>query len=464
MTVRVKIDELTPIHKDIILKSLFLTPTVSKYVASNFGSPDVETTIFFRRDDKYVYVPFYFGLYHLGARIDWSNAYRKAEWTMKSTFKYRQDKYDQYGTVKDAFAQLQKTRTANLNLFPGAGKTVLSACLVSALRIKTLIIFCFRTLKVQWLETFVDLTMAKAVLFEGDDLAAAEEADVVITMYSQVPKLASILSTFGCLIIDETHRMCTPDKVEALLSSTPAFVITCSATPERNNGMEKMMYLIAGTENILLKSCKPFIVFKVNVGLKFSVLLNDRRKPDWSKTLNSICHDEKRTKMIANLLIAIAASGKRVIAVCERKETLERLEVLFKEYVETYPQYNHIVTFDTYYGNKKHCEERNILLGTITKIGTAYDEARSYKSFSGKSASVLVIMSSFKDQSLLEQVVGRVRDRSTNPEIYDLVDDNTICRNHWENTKKKEEKEKGRYIWYAKNGAQIKEIKLSTFC
>jgi superfamily II DNA or RNA helicase len=84
---------------------------------------------------------------------------------------------------------------------------------------------------------------------------------------------------------------------------------------------------------------------------------------------------------------------------------------------------------DVLAGNKSTYKDSRVLVGTISKIGTGFDEAMACPDWSGERSNMLILTGSTKSLSGLEQITGRVF-RAEFPTIIDLVDDNRICKSH----------------------------------
>jgi len=104
---------------------------------------------------------------------------------------------------------------------------------------------------------------------------------------------------------------------------------------------------------------------------------------------------------------------------------------------------------DSMAGTKSTYSDSRILVGTISKIGTGFDEKTACPNFNGVRINMLILCTSIKKASLLEQSIGRVF-RAEMPVVIDLVDDNPILKRHW----------KERQKWYISRNGTIKTIKM----
>ena len=50
-----------------------------------------------------------------------------------------------------------------------------------------------------------------------------------------------LLDAVGFLIIDEAHTFCTETRIKSLLRVKPRYIISCTATPDREDGLYSMI-------------------------------------------------------------------------------------------------------------------------------------------------------------------------------------------------------------------------------
>jgi len=83
-------------------------------------------------------------------------------------------------------------------------------------------------------------------------------------------------------------------------------------------------------------------------------------------------------------------------------------------------------------GNKKNYKNSRMLIGTIDKIGTGFDEESFCDDFNDVKINLGILAHSIASKKLLEQSVGRVF-RASFPNIFHLVDDDKTIQRHWTN-------------------------------
>lgn len=332
---------------------------------------------------------------------------------------------------EEAMEQLKAYGTTTLGLYPGFGKTIEGARIASELGLITLV-YCHReTLAHQWKITFESFTNAE-VWVVGQQ--APNTCNVVICMdtrFSTIPK--EMMKDVGLLIVDEAHTFCTASRMACLLAVQPKYIIIETATLIRDDGMHEIMYAMVGEHGIHRTDNKAFKVHKINTGITPERKTNRMGTLDWS-------HLQKTSLMIpqrVNKIIDIVKENieEKTLILTAVVDHAKLIEVeLIKEKIE----------FDVLYRNKKNYIDGKVLIGTISKIGTGFDQATFCEKYDGIRFKNLILASSIKKVSLLEQSVGRVF-RADFPVVYHLVDNDDIFRNHWRIAKK----------WYISRGGEI---------
>jgi hypothetical protein len=102
-------------------------------------------------------------------------------------------------------------------------------------------------------------------------------------------------------------------------------------------------------------------------------------------------------------------------------------------------------------GHRKHYHDSKILIGTISKIGTGFDEQSACIDFSGERINMLILMGTTKSDTVVEQVLGRAF-RADLPHIIIFVDNVQVVKRHWYVIKK----------WCLEHNGEIHDIKSQT--
>ena len=301
--------------------------------------------------------------------------------------------------------------------------TVTAAYLSSKIDGPILVLYHCRVLQKQWKDTFLRHTNAK-IWVNGE--TPPNEYNVILSMDTIVYKLPTeIIDSIKCLIIDEAHAFCVPSRVSCLLATRPKYIIACSATLDsRNDGMQDMIYAMCGKNIVVKQSEKPFDVYKVMTGIQVELVNNRAGMVNWAQFNKDLTENSQRNKYILDLIFQNPQQKIMVLT-----WTKAHVSYLFEKLQEKG------IVVDYLCGSKKMYNDSQVLVGTISKIGTGFDEATFCHDFKGRKSNVMIICGSVKNIGSLEQFVGRVF-RSDFPTVFHLVDDNRISKNHWRGCEK----------------------------
>jgi superfamily II DNA or RNA helicase len=196
-------------------------------------------------------------------------------------------------------------------------------------------------------------------------------------------------------------------------------VIAETATLERVDGMHTMIHALCGTHGIFRISQKPFHVIKIETGITPPDERNSHGGIDWDKMMKYFNQHPIRNQLI--LSIIQQNKSHKILLLTGYKEQAKILLEALRQQGES---------VDYMIGTKKTYSDSRILIGTISKIGTGFDEESACANFNGIRLDLLILCTSIKNAARLEQSVGRVF-RAEFPTFIDLVDNHAICKNHW---------------------------------
>jgi hypothetical protein len=151
---------------------------------------------------------------------------------------------------KKAVTALADHDTGILHAPTAFGKTVTAIGIVAKRQVNTLILTHSRQLLDQWkerLETFIE--GASVGVIGGGKKKPTGQIDVA-TYQSLINKKDNTVSSkvreYGQVIIDECHHISAP-RYEMLLNEVSArYVVGLTATPDRQDGHQKIMFMVAG--------------------------------------------------------------------------------------------------------------------------------------------------------------------------------------------------------------------------
>lgn len=369
----------------------------------------------------------------------------------------------QLGPAMEAYDQLFTYGTTMIGLPPGFGKTMIGVWLWYLTGLAGAIFVHRDTIAKQWM-----ISLVKAV----PDLAAAvwkikpqdeNWRQWFYTYMKSVPEFANsiwlvgehgppspgvipaiiicmdgridhvpdyIKKAIGTTLFDEFHLLCTrdrtpqpatngkPAKTGCLLSLEPRYVIGETATLERDDGMHSMAQAVVGTHGVFRVSTQPYQVYCIETGI-----FCEETKTSWGTSFDGICKGlagcQVRNLMIVDIVLS---NPHRKFIILTR---LADHVTLLEQYMNYYG-----VVCGTLYRNKSTYSDSRVLIGTVPKMGTGFDEENVCDDFKGVKADVLILAHSVKKWQLFEQVRGRVM-RSIAPIVIWLNDKNQMIRRHF---------------------------------
>jgi hypothetical protein len=421
---------LTKEHEIFISKHLTIAPVDNSFMAKKkkySSNSSIDAVRFWMADPQYVHLPLLFGSSIFKVYPD-PNSYPKTN--IQFTGRLRDT---QPAVIAEAWEQLRTYGTTTLSLYTGFGKTIVGAYICCALGYVVMVTFTLSTLMKQWKETFTNHTNARVwVVGEDPDPEWSPgqplSFDVIVCMDQRVKKIpADIRAQVGVLIPDEAHLLCTPSAVSVWLSVHPLYVIIETATLERDDDMHAMAYAVAGKHAVYRASTTPFTVYKVitNTSPKGTPVGIDGTT-NWHALEADITGNLRRLEIIYQfpiyaypddgiLIITRHVSHAKAIAAGLRQRNVDVQE---------------------YHSNISTYTDCRVLVGTVAKIGTGFDQASACPNYSGRRFRVLMIASSIKKKTQLIQTIGRVVFRAENPVVIHLVDNYKTYKSHWYQAKK----------------------------
>jgi hypothetical protein len=438
MSVWLTARSLSPDHWAIIKKLLVIIPEVPTHQKMMFETEKTPITLwnYIAVTDTLV-LPAFFAQALVQQPINSIRVYPPAP--LKFLGELREN---QIPVITEAREHLQKYNTTSLNVNCGAGKTVMAGLLSTEFDGIRMVIHPIELLNSQWADMYRRMCNARVHIVENEEFPtsiAIGTVDVIICMTTRIHRVPrELLQAVRVLILDEAHKLCTPSSVAALLATRPQKIISCTATPNRVDGLEKIIHAICGTHNIVRISQKPFKVFRILTGITHDEE-HTERGINWNDILSKQISHPSRTQYIQEL---IRVNPKfRILVLSHRKELVR---VLYEGLKATG---QHV---DFLCGTKKTYDDRcRVLVAGIKKAGTGFDEQAKPSEYIDDRFSMLILVTSMKSLTEMEQSVGRVF-RSNMPVIYDIVDDNKIFKRHFGVRKG----------WYVSRNGTIIDVKL----
>jgi superfamily II DNA or RNA helicase len=244
--------------------------------------------------------------------------------------------------------------------------TMLAIYLSWSLGLKTLVVTHKEFLMEQWKKRIEQFTTAKIGYIRQNKIDVDNKDIVVGMLRSLSTKNYSndILHQFGLVIYDEVHHTGSRVDSQVLLKTSAEYTIGLSATPDRIDGMTKIINWNIG--NILYEMEKKYnyrvlvkkIYFRSN-----DILFREKKRwfqgrfaPNHTSMTENITKIETRNQLIVNFIDILKSMGRKILILSYRVEHLEKLKNMIdtkiKEDMET-----HIYNSYFYMGKTKRTEK-----------------------------------------------------------------------------------------------------------
>lgn len=271
---------------------------------------------------------------------------------------------------------------------PGAGKTVMGCAVIAERKVATLILVHRKPLMEQWRSRISEfLGLKKAAIGTLGKSTELPESGIVLGMIQTLVKSempAALLAPFTQVIIDECHHV-PAVSFEAVMKESPArFFLGLTATPDRKDGLQKILFLQCGAIRHRMEPDRDESVHR-------KLIVRDIEQgfpPEESRMPIHLVWDmlvdhERRNRCIVTDVVA-ALSGKRNCALLsDRKRHLEMLDGMLKKADPESAERIHLLTGAM--GKKERgeifsliesqTEDGNgfVLLATSSLIGEGFD-------------------------------------------------------------------------------------------
>jgi superfamily II DNA or RNA helicase len=311
----------------------------------------------------------------------------------------------------------------------GRGKTVVALKLISMLNVKTLIVVHKTFLQNQWMDRINQFMIAKVGLLRQDHIDVKGK-QIVITMlqsFSMRDYDLSIFKSFGLVIYDEVHRVGSKVFSKALMKAGARYTLGLSATPERKDGMMKIIKWNLG--DIIYKETQKGRQKVVIKQIYFSSEHPDFKErrmyfkgkfvPAIARMINSLCKVKDRNILIATILQALVNQHRKILILSERRQHLTDIKKLIDDFIKECPIDGYSSAY--YIGGMKEADlnkssKAQVIFGTFSMAQEGLDIPE------------LNTLMMITPKSSITQPVGRILRKTSDqmefvPLIIDFVDD-----------------------------------------
>jgi superfamily II DNA or RNA helicase len=215
---------------------------------------------------------------------------------------------------------------------------VLALAISAHFKLRTMIIVHKEFLAQQWRERIEQFCPGAKVGIVQQNKKEVEGCDYVIAMLQSLSMKEYVFSDFesvGVLIVDECHHICARTFSQALFKVVPRHVFGLSATPERKDGLTKLLTWFIGPTAFSVER-------KAQRGVEvFPITFNDalfRTAPPVTRNgqlslvgmITALCECRARNQMLCRLIKRASAGTRKLLVLSDRRLHCEMLHQAFK--------------------------------------------------------------------------------------------------------------------------------------
>lgn len=385
----------------------------------------------YRKTKNYLYMPRFYAQKHFG------KAEKKVGISGKKVdMKFTKTLRDYQQPIADkCIKSLKKVGGGILSVYCGFGKTVLAIYLACVLKVKTLVIVHKTFLQDQWIGAIEKFTDAKVGSIRQNKVDV-EGKDIVIGMLQSISQREyddEVFKDFGMVIVDECHHIAARVFCKGLQKACSRYMFGLSATPNRKDGLVRVLYWFLG-DIIHSEKRKPNnkvctrIFNYTSDDSKFTEKkrwIKGQIRPDTMKMTSNIWQIKGRNVAIMKILNQLRKIPKRkVLILSHRIDHLKILKGATDSLIEKDIDANKLekgeYTTSYYIGALKKqaridAEEADMIFGSVHMAEEGLDIP---------TLNTIVLVTPKKD---IEQAIGRilrksVKDMEVVPLIIDISD------------------------------------------
>lgn len=415
------------------LQKLLIISPKEKFLRTNRGLQcfESEPILFFGKEGEDILLPYAFATLTLGEKVPLHQACQ-----VDLVFKGQLYEHQQH-VVDEAVAELDKKGSFIIGMHTSAGKTVMGVWLGCHYKELVMVLVTRTHLLTQWDEAFKKFTGSDGCWIVGKPMP--ETIRVVISTVGMVSSLSlQLRQAVGTLIVDEVHMFYNQTSVAALKMIEPRRVIAESATIDKGNGLEEIVYCMCGHEGIFEQSTKKITVIAIHTNFTPPRTMNVMGVLDWTAMVTWLTENQDRQRFIADV---VATLGQRKCLILTAQTEIPRT---FPKELALRMSNKKVSSF---YGSQTTYSDCDVLLGTIGKIGCGFDEQNFCKDWGGRRFDTVVMIDTYSSIHVLIQAIGR-GERSDDPMVVHVIDNDKTVRHHWDVAVK----------YYKSRGCEIKEL------
>jgi len=406
---------------ETVKKELMVKP----FLSGDFGETDEPFPVFGENSQK-LYIPKYFGIEKFG-QPDENRVPPGDNINLQFNGHLRPHQTDPINACLNAFSTIGG---GILSLPCGEGKTACACYLISKLKKKTFVLVHKEFLLNQWVERILGSESSMAFLpgarvgrIQGK-IIDIEDKDIVIGMIQSISMKEYPMDqfdSFGLVILDESHRCPSREFSKALAKINCPYMLGLSATPNRKDGLTKVLKWFIGDVVFSRKgksatdSIVERYIYDCGDPVYAAEVSGFHGKVNSAAMINNVASFMPRTNFMVKKTMECLQEERQILILADRREMLKDLEIAFAE---------RGVQSGYYIGGMKQSK-----LEESTKLPVIL--ATFQMAAEGLDISTIDTIILGTPKTDIEQAVGRIRPKvgvvaKNSPLVIDMVDDFSI--------------------------------------
>jgi len=324
---------------------------------------------------------------------------------------------DQETFVKEILSTLEQKDSCILCAGTGQGKTSMALYIATIIKKKTLIIVHKEFLLNQWIERIKQFIPGTSVgTIRGPTIDINHSIVIgLIQSISMKDYDSTVFDSFGLVIIDETHHICSKTFSKALFKTGTKKMLGLTATPNRADGLTKVLNWFLGS--IISKEKKntevkpSILIVEAKYKDPIQVLYDHAGRIKYPDFISKLIKDPVRNNLIVDLIKKYLAENRKILILSDRRGHCTSIKKMLEETL------NHKYTIGLYIGQMKQeqldlSNKCDVILATYNMASEGYDNV------------LLDTLIMATGKSNIEQSIGRIlRQKNKNkPLIIDIAD------------------------------------------
>lgn len=308
----------------------------------------------------------------------------------------------------------------------GVGKTIMALYIISKRKQPTLIIVHTKELAKQWINrisTFLNIDKNEIGLIGDGQFNIKDKINVALIQ--SLYKCSDVVQEqIGMLVVDEVHRCPANTFNKAISDFNCKYMLGLSATPNRSDGLSKLIFAYLGNMNHEIKKIdmiKAGLIPETTAIIRTTNFINSNEIDpvyEYAKLISEIVIDEDRNDLIVQDVLKEIKNNETCLILSDRKSHCEILYMrLLKYNIDVEVLTGDISSDDREIAiNKMNDGLSQVLIATGQLIGEGFD---------CENLSCLFLTTPIKYSGRVMQYIGRILRTSENKDtakIYDYAD------------------------------------------